>query len=75
MEWISWVSDQDLLNLSLFLAQDKMGNIPDSTFLVLNFLHNFLKEKNHIIYYSVLVLLQLMENDVEYNVEPEWTLI
>lgn len=51
--------------------QDKMGNIPDSTFLVLNFIHNFLKEKKHIIYYSVLVLLQLTENDVEYNVEPE----
>lgn len=51
--------------------QDKMGNIPDSAFLVLNFLHNFLKEKNHIIYYCVLVLQQLMEYDVEYNVEPE----
>lgn len=52
-----------------------MGSILDSTFLVLNFLHNFLKEKNHIICCSVLVLQQFMEYDVEYNVELEWTLI
>lgn len=47
-----------------------MGNILDSAFPVLNFFHNFLKgKKPHIICYSVLVLQQLMEYDVEYDVE------
>lgn len=41
MELIGWVSHQDPLNLTLSLMQDQMGNILDSTFLVLSFLHDF----------------------------------